>query len=92
MMRDGTDVLAAGALRAARQRKEPRRLSLCPYEEWTKGVSKCAEGIIKATGEIRVLNPRETSRMSGHIEPARAVRAPGAWFPQTEAAECPVSA
>ena len=76
----------------ARQRKEPRRLSLCPYEEWTKGVSKCAEAIIKAPGEIRTLNPRETSRMSGHIAPARAVRAPGAWFPQTEAAECPVSA
>lgn len=76
----------------ARQRKEPRRLSLCLYEEWTKGVSKCAEAIIKATAEIRVLNPRETSRMSGHIAPARAVRAPGAWFPQTEAAECPVSA
>lgn len=88
-MRDGTDVLAAGALRAARQRKEPRRLSLCPYEEWTKGVNKCAEAIIKATGEIRILNPRETSRMSGHIAPARA---PGAWFLQTEAAECPVSA
>ena len=62
------------------------------YEEWTKDVNKCAEAIIKTTGEIRVLNPRETSRTSGHIEPARAVRAPGAWFPQTEAAECPVSA
>lgn len=59
----------------ARQRKEPRRLSLCLYEEWTKGVSKCAEAIIKATGEIRILNPRETSRMSGHIAlPARCVR------------------
>ncbi len=57
-----------------------------------KGVSKCAEAIIRATGEIRALNPRETPRMSGHIAPARAVRAPGAWFPQTEAAECPVSA
>lgn len=76
----------------ARQRKEPRRLSLCPCEEWTKGVNKCAEAITKATGEIRALNPRETSRMSGHIAPARAVRAPGAWFPQTGAAECPVSA
>ncbi len=43
-----------------------------------KGVSKCAEAIIRAAGEIRVLNPRETSRMSGHIAPARAVRAPGA--------------
>ena len=57
-----------------------------------KGVSKCAEAIIKATGEIRGLNPRETSRISEHIEPARAVRAHGAWLPQTEAAECPVSA
>ena len=43
-----------------------------------KGVSKCAEAIIRATGEIRALNPRETPRMSGHIVPARAVRAPGA--------------
>lgn len=63
-----------------------------PYEEWTKGVNKRAEAIIKAAGELRDLSPRETSRMSGHIEPAHAVRAPGAWFPQTEAAECPVSA
>ena len=43
-----------------------------------KGVSKCAEAIIRATGEIRALNPREPPRISGHIAPARAVRAPGA--------------
>lgn len=48
MMRDGTDVLAAGALRAV-------------------------------------------AEIAAHAA-ARAVRAHGAWFPQTEAAECPVSA
>ena len=48
MMRDGTDVLAAGALRAV------------------------AEIAVHAA--------------------ARAVRAHGAWLPQTEAAESPVSA
>ena len=48
MMRDGMDVLAAGALRAV-------------------------------------------AEIAAHAA-ARAVRAHGTWFPQTEAAECPVSA
>ena len=72
--------------------KEPRRLSLCPYEGMDEGRQQVRRSHHQGGRGDPGLNPREISRMSGHIAPARAVRAPGAWFPQTEAAECPVSA